>query len=250
MTRFSVQYAIILVIFTLPHYVLRIIGAPRVRKLNEVAVEAAAAHARALIAERSDLREAGREWYLHAHIFAGRLAERYGVTLAQAAGVISAVSPGMLWELNMTAAEYVIGYAYPNSLVIGGAAWDKRRANSPYGWVPYAKAYSILSGDGSLAAVLRHFNPDARKTHAFVRNILFPGQTRYVTVDGHMANALTHGLKRIGISKVDSLGTVAYDTFAAAIARVAAENGMSPDEMQAWLWLAYREIKFQRGVEA
>jgi hypothetical protein len=55
-----------------------------------------------------ELRQRARHWYAGANRLANRLADQYGVTIEQAAGVIAVLSPQKDWDVNVSLAERVL----------------------------------------------------------------------------------------------------------------------------------------------
>jgi len=118
--------------------------------------------------ERADEleRAEGADWYPSARRFARSIASHYGYTLAQAAGVVAALSPRQLWNGNKTLAERALRTHKE------GFAHEDVKLNFTHCNV---KAWAILNGARPLD-VLR-----GPKVRSFYRNIM--GDPYAITVD-------------------------------------------------------------------
>ena len=228
----------------------------------------------------AELLAEARHWYPDAHAFATDLTGKADITLEQAVGVIAALSPQNPWEYKTQygtagnkydAAAVVKYYAEhagdqqtPAELAAGlKALYDPNGATNAdhhLGSAIFAptpsieKAFAILR-DGSAANLAAQLG--TLKTASFYNNILAPGQTRAVTVDGHMAKALAYtalaqGIRmpkdgpgpkgdRIGsvMSAMDGRvwGSVGHVLIADQVRKIADTLHESPDTIQAAYWL-------------
>lgn len=149
----------------------------------------------------------GALWYLKARRVARTIARVCGVTQAQAAGVIAALSPRLQWVANVRAAGKLCAGVIPSGVF---------RAN-------LTKAKLILSGVRPLS-VLR-----GPKVRAFYRAIM--GDESAAVVDVWTARAA--GLTRIPTDRD-------YRDVSAALAHVAAFEGITVARVQATAWVAVR----------
>jgi len=169
-------------------------------------------------ASESDI-ASGLAWYETAYVETGRLAGLYPEYGRDAiAGVIAALSPHVSWEVNLLDAEAILHLG-------------KRAKVSAYG-ANKRKALTILAG-GSPFYVL-----GGDKVRAFYDCIVQPRNTRSVCVDRHAARAA------IDCSLADVrlyLGRKGvYEKVAATYQNVADTLGILPHQLQAIVWLAYR----------
>jgi hypothetical protein len=164
-------------------------------------------------AQRGD----GILWYAGAHALAVTLARSAGHETLRAAGVISALSPRMPWERNQKLA--IRTYAE------GGIS------NGALG-VSVRKADAIYRG----ASVLDTLK--APKTKAFAVIIADPTNTYDVVIDRH-AMSIAHG-RRVNNDEM-AAPKRRYQTYADAYRKAAAEIGITPSQMQAITWVAWRE---------
>lgn len=199
-------------------------------------------------------------WYPNALKTAESLAEGKATT-EQAAAVIAAMSPQCEWETNIADAQRLIDFYDAHrdetwsaaqfdavmrkeigSLETGGRGMT---AFSQNGTIP---AFEILMDGATIDE-----NLSGMKVRSFFDNIMEPGGTREVTIDGHMQKVF--GFMESAASQSDSLrlmssgseapatqyGSAGYIVIADAVRGVADELGMSPDAVQAAYWGAVRD---------
>ena len=167
----------------------------------------------------------GIHWYPDAHAtIADRLAVP-GVTMRQAVGVVSALSPLTEWSLNLRQAE---------SLIVRDI--DPPKLN--YSTVRLARrflgGYSPDVHYRSIESMKRY-----PKTASFYRNILDLDSDRHtVTVDSHMASAWFDGGSsyRNNIKITSNL----YHAIASDIRTAARERGFIPYQAQAIAWIVHK----------
>lgn len=170
---------------------------------------------------------AGIEWYSEAYGIAETLSIVYGCTVAQAAGIIAALSPQQGWVQNVKSAE--------RFLADNSASLHTR--------VTMSKCKRILAGEDILAVL------NASKTQNFYLSIVSRG-AEGVCIDRHaidIALGVRHTEKsRPSISvKLYRDAAQAYRDAAEALA---AEGCLiSPAELQAVLWAAH--VKVWSGVK-
>jgi hypothetical protein len=156
----------------------------------------------------------GELWYQNAREACDDLAERHGLVIDQAVGVVAALSPNTRWEMNLLMAEELIAndrsMTYP--------------ANTE-------KAYRILAGEAP-DDVLGGF-----KVRSFYANILSGGFDNLVTVDGHAAN-IARGIRQpIRLARVTHRQ---YAELTRAYQNAARLRSVTPPVMQATTWVAWR----------
>jgi hypothetical protein len=178
----------------------------------------------------------GAAWYPAACEAALVMAQRYGVTLDTAAGVIAALSPNNRWERNLIDADSMIraystgGHNAANSIKVGTYNANK------------TKALAILSGDNCLQVL------GGLKVRAFY-DCIVGGDS--VCVDVH-AYAIWAG-QYIPTSKTPKITPKVYAAIAADY-RLAANTinsilqaEYSAAQIQAIAWLAWRRIIKEGG---
>ncbi len=173
----------------------------------------------------------GKAWYESAHSVAFNMANMYGLRLPQVCGVLSALSPSVLWETNIHDAEILIR-AFINGKL------PKDITVSTYGQNK-AKCFRILESDGNVFIVEDQFTKGT-KTHAFYWNILSPTGTLHVTVDRHATGA---ALASCGGDHLNlRITQKRYRDISEAYVRASFQLGYaSPTTLQATVWVAYRD---------
>lgn len=115
----------------------------------------------------------GADWYLAAHAEACAIADRHGVSLGTAAGVIAALSPNARWEKNLEEADRLLGAARHGA--------DIRTVSVSTYSSNKLKAWAIAE-TGDVWTYLR-----GPKVTAFYLNLC--GQWDEATIDSHCINA-------------------------------------------------------------
>jgi len=171
----------------------------------------------------------GDEWYPKANAEAARMAQEYGLTTAQAAGVIASLSPLREWGANLTDAQAVI-----RSIVKGEASPEIEklfRAN-------VNKAVEIINGANPETVLWK--GEAGFKVRSFYENIVNPA-SREATIDTHMLrillddNSITskvHGMYAANAGR--------YAAFRQAILDVADRTGVLPAAVQATVWVVQK----------
>lgn len=161
----------------------------------------------------------GLDWYSAAHTFCVGLAERYGVSVDQAAGIVAALSPRVEWGLNMRLADELV-----RTGACKGLSGNVR------------KAQRILAGEAPLSVL------GGNKVRSFYDNIARPDTSATVTIDRHAIDALlgTVGddvsrkvLERVGV----------YEQASGIYRRAAALRSVPAHVMQAVCWVVWRDHK-------
>ena len=164
----------------------------------------------------------GLWWYADANALASRLDS----ITTQAAGVIAALSPRLLWAKNVAYAQIAYnlkGYEVTPELLSYIPTLNNSRT----------KAMAMVNGVKPEYALGK-----GKKTNAFYHNIAFPFTSQRVTVDKHafdIANADRTGYGTVITDK-------AYDVVEAAYVEAAKIEGILPHQMQAITWVTHRRI--------
>lgn len=198
------------------------------------------------------------KWYPEAKATAQELANGSDgkITLEQAQAVIAVISPRTTWPGNVKSARTIVqNYLDGKSADLSpeeavSRLKDERKSLGqpmPIGFDDnLAKAFAILNGadiDSTLTGL---------KVRSFFNNIDNPGETRDVTVDGHMAKML--GALGVEKKRAESLLTKekkdppfageGYIAISDAVRAVADEMGVAPDTIQAAYWLKVQKTKW------
>lgn len=148
-------------------------------------------------------------WYADAERDCEDLADRHGISLAKACGVVAAWSPRMPWKRNVEVAS--LWLQGETGLGLGSSV---------------VRAHDVMrDGIGALD------KPTSPKTYNFALNLF--GDTDAVTIDVHMVRAA-------GIDDRDAPTTVQYREMVAAVRRLARRYRMQPRDMQALIWIKWR----------
>lgn len=176
-------------------------------------------------------RAAGVEWYRDAYLITRALADRHGVTIEAAAGVVAALSPLRSWGDNVNIAARAIAAGELTS----GAFKDS-----------VSKVNRILAGEPVLSVL------GGDKVRAFWHCIVSAGQTSAVCVDRHAFDAATN--TRHTDETRPRLSSKRYREVAAAYVRaaeiVSRERGtlVTPSAVQATVWLVWRARFWSAGA--
>lgn len=161
--------------------------------------------------------QASLDWYFILHDYAKSLAERNGLTVIQTAGIISALSPMVLFQTNLRDAE-----RFCSTRSIANLATYKAQR---------MKALEIL-GAKTEKEVLKILG--GNKTKAFFLNILKPETSMDCTIDTHM-------IKFFGFK---NLTPKRYNDASRELTLVAQELGLKPHQVQALVWVGMRGKAF------
>lgn len=163
----------------------------------------------------------GMSWYDKAHELAAELSPG---DVLRGAGVIAALSPRMPWPRN----EKLARQAFASGTVTGSTGMFN------------ALAQRILNGEDPFTVL----NGD--KTRAFCAAIASPATSTIPTIDAH-AHDIAVG--RICSPSERSLGKRAYRELADAYVRAAELGGIGIAQMQAVVWVAWREMHNMSNVK-
>lgn len=161
----------------------------------------------------------GVAWYPAAWRECRRLARSYRVSPERAAAIVAILSPRARWSRNLVAAERLLADAY-------AIRQGKRsRYAARYGVLPR----QVLTAREAIGAVRYSDVVSGPKVTPFYRNIR--GDVDIVTVDTIMAKAAGLGA---------NVTVSVRETVTGAVYLLAREYGLSPRDMQAAVWCAYR----------
>lgn len=172
----------------------------------------------------------GAKWYQSAHDIAMQLAIDYGLTLQTTAGVIAALSPRNKWSRNVIDAENLIETFVrdPKSAVsIKVCTFGKNKE----------KALNILKADQDFYTENVRDILKGPKLIEFFNCIL---GVEDVCIDGH-AYCIFNG-SRTSLKDVPSIGVKLRSEIKSDFKKAAAKFKISPAEMQAITWVAWRRI--------
>ncbi len=179
----------------------------------------------ATAAERVD----GSVWYPIARDIAQSLADEYGVNLAQAIGVIAALSPRNKWSRNVIDAENLISAFVADPESAATVKVCTFGANK-------AKAIKILNAhDADLDAVLAILSgPKLREFASCIAGL------SDVCIDGHAYCIWTGG--RTTLAAVPAIGVKLRREIKADYQAAALDLDLTPAACQAITWCAWRRI--------
>jgi len=179
----------------------------------------------ATAAERVD----GSVWYPIARNIAQALADEYGVSLAQAIGVIAALSPRNKWSRNVIDAENLIAAFIADPESAATVKVCTFGANK-------AKAIKILNAHGAdLDAVLAILSgPKLREFASCIAGL------PEVCIDGHAYCIWTGG--RTTLAEVPAIGVKLRREIKADYQAAALDLGLTPAACQAITWCTWRRI--------
>ena len=177
----------------------------------------------------------GANWYKSAHKIALNLADDYGLTLQTVAGVIASLSPRNKWSRNVIDAENLIETFVrdPESAVnIKVCTFNKNKE----------KALNILKADQDFYTENVRDILKGPKLIEFFNCIL---GVEDVCIDGH-AYCIFNG-SRTSLKDVPSIGVKLRKEIKSDFKKAAAKFKISPAEMQAITWVAWRRIHGVKG---
>jgi len=173
----------------------------------------------------------GSIWYDVANGIAKKLivASETEINLAQAVGLIAALSPLKSWEQNIQLAyEFVIGKRSGHTKLCVGKANDILALNNP----SVDEVVEVLSG---------------QKTVNFFLNIYYPNEDAAITIDRHAVGIALIGTKKIKLTEEECKPTKAQFEFLVHCYKWAAsELSLSAVQLQAITWEHFRNIKVKR----
>lgn len=163
----------------------------------------------------TDELDAGTRWYVEAHDLACELDPN---NVRRAAGIIAVLSPQVSWTRNAIMAREV--YATGTTRGLGASV---------------SKARAIFNGADPDDVV------SGQKVSAFYANIADPVNSPAVTVDRH-AYDVARGRRGTDADRAELSLPRVYGAFVAAYERAAHASGLTPLQVQAATWVAWRRI--------
>lgn len=161
----------------------------------------------------------GCAWYPAAWRECRRMSRAYNVTPERVAAIVAILSPRARWAANLRAADMLLS---DSDAIRRG---ERKRLRRRYNVLPAnVRRASVAYSAREYSAIV-----SGPKVSAFYRNIT--GDTDIVTVDTIMAKAA--GLGSVVSPKVRA-------AVVAACVSLADEYGLTPRDMQAAVWVAYR----------
>jgi len=184
--------------------------------------------------------QVGASWYNNAHSICVTLGNKYGFSTDQIAGAIAALSPNNKWDRNIQDAES-LARAIATGIDPAEIKVCTFKGNK-------AKAIAILELNANydqIKVILK-----GQKVTAFFENIATAGNCNAPVIDGHaynVWNGTVSGLKDVPSMTPKAFAGIqdAYREAAAIATAVRLERGesaVSPSQMQAITWVAYRRI--------
>ena len=172
----------------------------------------------------------GKAWYGVAKSIAIVLADQYGVTTAQAVGVLAALSPRNKWSRNVVDAEALI------SAYVAAGSEQARLTKCCTFSANKEKAIKVLeSGAETIPTILEILSgPKLREFASCIAGL--PD----CCIDGH-AWCIWQG-SRVTLADVPSIGVKLRREIKADYAQAAADLGLSASELQAITWVTWRRI--------
>jgi len=177
----------------------------------------------------------GANWYKSAHKIALNLADDYGLTLQTTAGVIASLSPRNKWSRNVIDAENLIETFVrdpENAVNIKVCTFNKNKE----------KALNILKADQDFYTENVRDILKGPKLIEFFNCIL---GVEDVCIDGH-AYCIFNG-SRTSLKDVPSIGVKLRKEIKSDFKKAAAKFKITPAEMQAITWVAWRRIHGVKG---
>jgi len=189
------------------------------------------------IATQPGALEMGKAWYPNERKHAERRAKAYGVSPAQAAGVMAATSPRASYDINQRVTDEILD-AVPR---LREAAEPVAEAGGGVMGTFRDEGVRIALGESPDTAL------GGLKQRSFFNNMMWPGQTDDVTVDTWMMDTMAQGLgmthdqaAHLGREKVGG-SPLGYLLAADATRDAAKRLGIAPDQAQAAYWIARQQ---------
>ena len=163
----------------------------------------------------------GLHWYADAHCLAVELANKYDVTVLQAAQVISVLSPQKKWDTNKLESRAIFNQ-YFNGVVPSFKYYAPQRVIS--------ECYCIMDGSWLI--------PSKRaKTYSFADNIAYVDSLE-ITIDRHALRVAYDDTS----CKIDKVGINAYKYARLAYQQVANGLDIMGYQLQAITWVTYKQF--------
>lgn len=174
----------------------------------------------------------GLDWYRDANHFCKKLANRFGVTVEVAAGVLSALSPQCGFEQN-------------KKFAITALSEPRRRIISTRERTIKAQKIMGLNEPDSIHRALSINEDGACKTKAFFMNIVKPYESTTCTIDRHAIGCLLQRPSQVEAlpSRLCDLSPKQYQWFVECYQEAAGSVGILGHQFQAILWTVYRRLR-------
>ena len=163
-------------------------------------------------------------WYVDASQLANDLANEFGLTKLQVAGIIASLSPLKSWDENQKIAKQFLKY---------GSAKHTRAMVS--------KAKDIKAYNESMQREFILATLNGNKISSFFLNIAYPNESNAVTIDRHAIavclgrNILEHEGK--GITDAQ------YEFLASCYRDASTKLNVLPNQVQSVTWVKWRKLK-------
>jgi len=182
----------------------------------------------ATLTEKQD----GITWYPNAYQIALDLAERHGVTTAQAIGVIAALSPRNRWERNVQDADSLIAAfragGAEQAMLTKVCTFNSNKAKA-------VKILSLAAGYQGMTEALEILSgPKLREFASCIAG------RPDVCIDGHAF--CIWAANRTGLKDVPAIGVKLRREIKADYQAAADELGITPSACQAITWVTWRRI--------
>ncbi len=169
---------------------------------------------------------AGIYWYSQAYNLAKELSIKFGLSIIQSAGVISALSPQTSWELNKV---FALRFLRDGMSAKTSTEANKLKALKCMTATSFNEVKAILNGN---------------KTVSFFINIADPTADGIATIDRHAFAVCTQHPKKVKpIKKPVKLTSRQYQALEMAYSKSAQKLGIRACELQAITWVTYRRIR-------
>jgi len=169
----------------------------------------------------------GRASWHRYHYILKHVAKTYGVSLTQAAGTFSALSPNNDYLGNIRDTVTVLR-AVRNGHALETVTVSTYHSNK-------RKAWRLAQGEDPLS-LLR-----GQKTRNFYLNLIDPLDPVPVTIDGHIYNAWT-GERRSLVSAATRFKPSLYEAIAQDVRLLAQERQVLPNVIQAVIWFTWKRL--------
>jgi hypothetical protein len=175
------------------------------------------------MADRHTLKE-GMGWYQTTNTFAHGLADKHGITVRQAAGVIAALSPRLYWDRNMHYADQFCATGYAPVLNL-----SRRKAGMIL--------FDNIDPDVAFAPASRN---SGQKVRSFFNCIIDPNCDD-VCIDRH-AYDIAVGEKGNDVSRGTLRLKGVYDNIRDTYRSLANKIGIIPNQLQAVTWCTWKQL--------
>lgn len=181
------------------------------------------------LATHNEFKE-GINWYKEANEYSRELSSRFNISLPQAVGIISALSPQTSWVDNK---RYAVSYLMNRHLRIRSQANTNKVRN-----------IIALKNENAIYMALSTQNK-AYKTKAFFLNILNPDIVTNVTIDRHAIAACIQTPNEVEAldNTYGQLTKQQYDFFQYCYVQTASKLHILPQQLQAIVWTVYRRVR-------